>query len=108
MDQKFSVFTNDFSLIVNICNSAKDQKKINTMSVETKKEEKETAGIRKKLVAKNSSFVRVRPNALLLSEVLFVEISLESVFNPTDKQPGGTETDEISKMDIGSCRGWHR
>ena len=40
-----------FSLIFNNCNKLKDQKKIRTTSVETKKDEKETAGIRKKVAA---------------------------------------------------------
>ena len=46
---KFKIF--GFSLIINICNSAKDQNSISKISVETKKEETETAGIRKKDVA---------------------------------------------------------
>ena len=45
----------EFSLIINICNKANDQNNISIISVETKKEEKETAGIRKKAVAVKSA-----------------------------------------------------
>ena len=40
-----------FSLIINICNKLKDQKKMRIISVETKKDEKVTAGIKKKVIA---------------------------------------------------------
>ena len=43
---KFIVF--GFSIIIKTCSKDNDQNNINIISVETKKEEKETAGIRKK------------------------------------------------------------
>ena len=56
-----------FSLIINICNNARDQKRIRRISVETIKEEIDTAGIKKKVTADKKA------NLLLLSNFLEIK-----------------------------------
>ena len=65
---KFKAF--GLSLIINICNKAKDQNNTSIISVETKKEETVTAGIRKKDVAVKSAMLKLLYNFFEIKNII--------------------------------------
>ena len=56
--------------MINICNRAKDQNNISIISVETRKEETETAGIRKKDVAVKSANSKLLYNFFEIKKII--------------------------------------
>ena len=67
---KIKFKTLGFSLTINVCNKAKDQNNISRISVETKKEETVTAGIRKKDVAVKSAKLRFLYNFFEIKKII--------------------------------------